>query len=271
MSRLDPSIRSLVWWGIPIAALAIALGFELGWGSGMRRVPPPETPVVPAPVSVGLLPEYAIAGGSEALQATAEHTLFNPTRRPAPPAAQSASGPTSLQRGQFVLTGTTVYGDKAVAYLREANGKTRTVRQGETVNGMLVASVTANGIRFTAGGESEELPLKIAAGPKTTVQPAVTQPGAGAGAGGSRGEAPAVPRNANAARNPDAPNAGALSIAERRRAARATEAARQADPNAPPAADARGAAGGGAASAVTGQESAWQQLYQRNRNRNAPK
>lgn len=271
MSRVDPSVRALVGWAVPIAALAIALGLEIGWGSGMRRVPPPETPVVPAPVSVGLLPEYTIAGGPEALQATAEHTLFNPTRRPAPPAVQTAGGPVSLQRGQFVLTGTTVYGDTAVAYLREANGKTRTVRQGETVNGMLVASVTASGIRFTAGGQSEDLALKIAAGPKTTVQPAVAQPAVPA-AGGSRGEAPAVPRNANGARNPaDAPNAGALSIAERRRAARAAEAARQADPNAQ-SPDARAAgAGGASSSAATGQDSAWQQLYQRNRNRNAPK
>lgn len=280
MSALDPSMRRLLVWAVPIAVLAILLGGELGWGRGAQRAPPPESPQPPAPVSVGLLPEYAIAGGPAALSATSEHTLFNPTRRPAPPAVQSASsGPTQIQRGQFILTGTAVYGDKAVAYLKEAaGGKPHTVQKGETINGMLVARIDSQGVRFTKGGESEDLPLKIAAGPKTTVQPATAAPRApGTGGGGVPVNARGQPRPGAQPGNPANPSQPE-SLGERRRAARAAEAERQRAGQAKGASDpeAQGAASGTAATspappapAANGQDPRWQQMYQRYRGRGA--
>ena len=176
MTRIDPAMRRALAWLVPIVLAAIALAAELEWGSAAHRAPPPETPVAPAPVSVGLLPDYSIAGGPAALAATSEHTLFNPTRQPAPPAiatAGGASGPTQMRRNQFVLTGTAIYGSTAVAYLKEtAGGKSHVVMKGDKINGMLIADVSASGVRITQGGESEDLPLKVAAGPRTTVQPA---------------------------------------------------------------------------------------------------
>jgi len=267
MSSLDPSMRRLLAWAIPIALLAIALGIELDWGGSARRsVLPPETAKPPAPVSVGLLPEYAIAGGAAALQATSEHTLFNPTRRPAPPAAAVAAngGPSQMKRGQFILTGTAVYGDRAVAYLKDAvGGKPHTVARGEKINGMVVAKVDSQGVRLTMGGESEDLPLKVAVGPKTTVQPAVAHPATAGGAPGTPAQPAAQPANPAGANG-----AGAMSLAERRRAAREAEMARQRG-GAAQGTTANPTSGEQPAARGTSQDPRWQQLYQRSRNRGA--
>ena len=67
-----------------------------------------------------------------------------------------------------------------------ANGKTRVVHQGDEINGMKVALVTPDRVQFTAGGDAEDLILKVAPGPKTTLAAAPPPPGApGAPAGGA--------------------------------------------------------------------------------------
>ncbi len=233
MSALDPRARRALLWGVPFVVAAGVLAAEAGWGA--RRSVPPEAPVAPSPVKVGVLPEYAVPGGEAALAATAEHPLFNPTRRPAPPALASANGgPSSMKKGQFVLTGTLVYGDTAVAYLKEVSGgKPRTVKKGEKINGITVASVDARGVRLAQGEDSEELVLKIAAGPKVTVQPVVAPPAQPAGEGGGRqgvpvpaAGQPGTPRNAPAAAPQYLrPDGTPMSPSERRRAARAAQIA----------------------------------------------
>ncbi|HEV8502744.1 MAG TPA: hypothetical protein VGR63_14295 [Casimicrobiaceae bacterium] len=259
MTRIDPAMRRALAWLVPIVLAAVALAAELDWGSAAHRAPPPETPVAPAPVSVGLLPDYSIAGGPAALAATSEHTLFNPTRQPAPPAiatAGGASGPSQMRRNQFVLTGTAIYGSTAVAYLKEtAGGKSHVVMKGDKINGMLIADVSASGVRITQGGESEDLPLKVAAGPRTTVQPAnptktATGNGGGAPVAGQRVQpGQTTPSTIEA-------------LAERRRAAREADAQRT-----------RGQRGQGAANSANdaaasqNSGSAMQQLNQRSRNR----
>lgn len=228
MSALDSRLRGWLVWLLPFVALALLLGWETDWGRAFRRVPAPEAPPAPAPVSVALLPEYAIPGGPDALKGTTERTLFNATRRPAPPAIAEAAK-TQMKRGQFLLTGTTVSGDKAIAFLKETSGgKARSVKKGESINGMTVADVKADRVKLTLGDESEDLVLKVAAGPKVTQQPAVPPPGG----------APAVPApvpaaaptaipagGARAAQQGTPPAAQQQSLAERRRAARAAEAA----------------------------------------------
>jgi hypothetical protein len=147
-----------------------------------------------------------------------------------------------LQTGQFVLTGTTVIDQKATALLREVNGgRSRRVQQGETINGMLVAEVRSDRVKLTIGPDAETLTLKVAVGPKTTIQPQVavapppqqsqqppqqpqpqpqlTQPPPGSPGG------PPLPNAAGA------PRAGVADVGEalanRRRAARAAEATAQ--------------------------------------------
>ena len=241
--------RTLIMWLVPFAVVAAALGFETNWGrTVVRDAPAPAAPPT-ARVAVSLLPEYRVDGGLEARKETVDRVLFSPTRRPAPPATQAA-GPSTMPKGTYTLTGTTVVGNTATAFLRETKGgKSRSVRQGETLDGMLVAEVRPDRVRLKQGNDFEDLQLKIAAGPKTTIQMAAPVPAAPV-AGGSAAAAGAVPQPANAADaasatgrqqvRPAVPGAptnpagagpgGTLSVsemlAERRRAARqAAEAA----------------------------------------------
>jgi hypothetical protein len=195
-------------------------------------------------VKVALLPEYKIVGGVEARKDTVDRVLFNPTRRPAPPATATAAAQSTMKRGQYTLTGTTMVGSVATAFLKEVNGgKSRSVRKGDTLDGVLVAEVAPDRVRLKQGDDFEDLPLKVAIGPKTTVQPVIapppppapapgTQPAAAArpapAAGGS-GTAirPAVPPAptpppADATSRSSTANRGINELlAERRRAARA--------------------------------------------------
>jgi hypothetical protein len=251
-------VRTVLLWGIPFAVVVAALGYETDWGRDVDRETQSPTATAPQPVAVALLPEYRIDGGVEARKETVDRVLFNPTRRPAPPASQSAGSNSPMQQGAYALTGTTVVGNVATAFLREVKGgKSHTVRQGETLNGVVVAEVKADHVRLKQGDAVEDLQLKIAGGPKSTVQmaaptpgvlgrPTASPPGAppaggtGEGLPGGRSTRPIAPPNTIAA--PTAARAGAAVsvgelLAERRRAARAAAeaAAAGAQPGTPPA------------------------------------
>jgi hypothetical protein len=249
MSDASALARSFIVWLVPFALVIAAIGIETDWGRSFNRDAPAPVATSPQPVAVALLPEYRIDGGIEARRETVERVLFNPTRRPAPPASQTAGGASAMKKGQYTLTGTTVVGNVATAVLREVNGgKSRSVHQGDKLgDGLLVAEVRPDRVRLKQGDDVEELSLKIAAGPKTTVQPApvaaaaqgAAQPGAAgagavvnpgaaalAGAGGSARNAnrPVAPPPAQpAATTPRAGGNVSVSelLAERRRAARA--------------------------------------------------
>ncbi len=237
-------VRTLAIWFVPFAIAIAAIGIETDWGRSLSRNAPASATATPQPVAVALLPEYRIEGGVDARRETVDRVLFNPTRRPAPPATQTAGGASAMKHGQYTLTGTTVVGNVATAFLREVNGgKSRSVRQGETLNGVLVSEVKSDRVRLKQGDDVEELSLKIAAGPKTTVQPApvvqapaVAQPAvaasgtgsvanpAAAAAGGSDGAARPVVRSTPSATGTGTPRQGSSIselLAERRRAARA--------------------------------------------------
>ncbi|MEP6997207.1 MAG: hypothetical protein ABI900_06135, partial [Betaproteobacteria bacterium] len=139
---MNGNLRSLLWWVAPALAFFALLGIETDWGGQLHRPPVAVQAIEPRPVAPVLLPEYQVEGGVASLNETVDRTLFNPTRRPAPPATASADGEKKAQSGQFVLTGTTLAGDRSIAFLKEvAGGKARTVRKGDKINGMLVAEV----------------------------------------------------------------------------------------------------------------------------------
>jgi hypothetical protein len=261
MSRAMDRWRSRLWWLVPVLALGVLLGIELGWGRQVHRLPEPGPALEARPVTPALLPEYRIDGGLAGRAETVSRTLFNPTRRPAPTVVADAGRP-QMQRGQFVLTGTSLAGERSIAFLKEvAGGKSRTVRQGEQINGMLVTEVKSDRVRLTLGGDSEELVLKVAAGPRTTAGP--TPPVAANPLGGT----------------PPAPQLGVPSgtqsdqlMEQRRRAARA------ATETAPPVTPVPGrstlvpgspqpAAGQGAAASS---DPAWNEVYERMRQRGQP-
>jgi hypothetical protein len=214
MTALQSTLRRSLFLLVPFAAIFLLVGWQTDWGRTWHRVPPAPTIVAPPPLAAAVLPEYRANDTPETSRDFIGRSLFNPTRRPAPPAVVVAeNAKPKLQRGQFALTGTLVTDGRATAFLRETNGgKSRRVAQGETINGMLVADVRADRIRLSVGDESEELPLKLATGPRTTVQPApvaaATPP-----AGNPGGAASAQPRDVGEV------------LAERRRAAREAEAA----------------------------------------------
>src|SRR3954462_8586001 len=147
--------RGLAVWIIPFVIAITAIGIETDWGRSLNRDTPIPAAAPPQPVAVALLPEYRIEGGVDARRETVDRVLFNPTRRPAPPASQVAGGVSSIKRGQYTLTGTTVVGNVATAFLREVNGgKSRSVHQGDKLNdGMVLAEVHADHVRLKQGDD----------------------------------------------------------------------------------------------------------------------
>lgn len=178
MTDFAQNVRHALWWLVPLAAIAVAIVLETELGRGMNPQPPAEAPIEPKPVVTALLPEFAIEGGTAARTETVARTLFNPTRRPAPTAAEKGIG--RMQRGQFTLAGTLVIDGNSTAYLKEASsGKQRRVKQGEQANGMTVAEVKPDRVRLTLGDESEELTLKVAVNPRPTPTAAAAMTPAG--------------------------------------------------------------------------------------------
>ena len=226
-------LRAWAVWLVPAVALALLIGWETDWGRQIVRVPEVPPAGAPKPVAAEVLPDYTIEGGLPAHAETVQRTLFNATRRPAPELAAD-SGPRQIAHGKYQLMGTTVTGERNVAFLRDlGGGKTRVVRQGDEIDGMKVSLVTADRVTFTAGDDSEELFLKVAPGPKTTVAAAPPPPGAppaaaapAAAAARAAANAARAAQPAGAARPPDATDAKGS-----RRAARAAAAAGQ-DPGA---------------------------------------
>lgn len=218
--------RTWLWWVTPLAAFALLLGWETDWGRNPLRPPPPQPALAPTPVAANVLPGYVIEGGLPAHAETVERTLFNPTRRPAPPGPSDGTK-SRMQKGQFLLTGTALAGDKRIAFLKEvAGGKGRAVRQGDELNGVLVADVQPDRVKFTLGDDSEELLLKVAAGPKTTsVAPTKGgTPAARATGGGARAQSQTSPTSRP-------PGQQQPSLADRRRARQEQQAGGQSGQN----------------------------------------
>jgi hypothetical protein len=185
-------VRGWMAWLLPVTALMLLIGWETDWGRQIVRVPSTPPAAEPKPVTAAVLPDYEIDGGLPAHAETVQRTLFNATRRPAPVLAAD-DGARQIVRGKFQLMGTTVTGERNIAFLKDVgNGKTRVVRQGDDIDGMKVSLVTADRVQFLAGEDSEELILKVAPGPKTTLTAAPPPPGApvagaaGAAAGAAR-------------------------------------------------------------------------------------
>jgi hypothetical protein len=264
---MNGNLRASLWWVAPALAFVALVGIETDWGLQLRRLPAAPPAIEPKPVVPALLPEYQVEGGVASLNETVDRTLFNPTRRPAPPATASAEGDKKVQSGQFVLTGTTLAGDRSIAFLKEvAGGKARTVRKGDKINGMLVADVLPDRVRFSRGDESEELMLKVSPGPKTTVAAAPAAPAAPSGRSGA-----AARRSAAAAAARGAAVGEGQQPAAPAQTGRGTRAAARA---AAEAAATGGAAPGAAATnapppAGTTPADAWGQVYQRMQRGNA--
>src|SRR5690348_16902760 len=122
MREASAFARGLLMWLVPFAIVVAALGVETDWGRGVDGDAPRPAAADVQPVAVALLPEYHVDGGLDARKETVDRVLFNPTRRPAPPATATAATASTMKRGQYTLTGTTMVGSVATAFLKEVNG-----------------------------------------------------------------------------------------------------------------------------------------------------
>ena len=222
-------LRGWMLWLVPLVVLALVVGWETDWGRQIVRVPSTPAPAEPKPLTTAALPDYQIEGGLAAHSEMVQRTLFNATRRPAP-ALAADDGPRQVARGAFQLMGTTVTGERNIAFLKEVgSGKTRVVRQGDEINGMKVAIVAPDRVQFKAGDDSEDLILKVAPGPKTTLAAAPPPPGAPSAPAAAPVASPAVGAAARAAAAPQggAPPPPAGQTRAVRRAARGAAAQEQ--------------------------------------------
>ena len=161
-------------WLIPAAGLAGLLGWEVEHGVSLNDPARGESTSVTPPLSLALLPEYRIEGGLAKHDQTVSRTLFNPTRRPAPSAQQ---GKPQVQRGQFILLGTTVTEDGSFAVLREiAGSRTRFVRKDDRINGMLVVDIKPDRVKLADGAYTEEVVFKAASSSRAGTPPTAIQP-----------------------------------------------------------------------------------------------
>ncbi len=235
--------QGLLWWVAPMLALAALLGVRDWTGEEqIHRLPAAPALIEGKAIVPSVLPEYHLDPVAS-LNETVDRTLFNPTRRPAPAAPTSADGgPKAIQRGQFVLTGTTLAGTRSIAFLREvANGKARTVQGGDKINGMVVSEIGPDRVKFTLDGDVEELTLKVAAGPKVNVAaaPATGVPAvAGGRTVGGFGRRAGAAAAATAGEGAPPPNVAARRAASRAAAAAAAEQAPAGAAAAAPAANA---------------------------------
>jgi hypothetical protein len=156
------------FWASIVVVLGVVIAIEHYFGG----VDVGEGARVPAKVvEAKLLPPFTLPPEAEVAPETTARPLFVPTRRPSPPLATAA--PSTMKRGQYVLTGVTVTPDAAFAFLKEvAGGKTKSVRKGTQVNGLTVETVEPRRVVLRQGEELEELSLNIQVPPRMVAAPA---------------------------------------------------------------------------------------------------
>jgi hypothetical protein len=252
--------RATLWWLAPLVALLLVIGLETDWGAGLRKPLPADVPLPPKALATELLPNYAIEGGLAANAETVDRTLFNPTRRPAPVALAEAAKP-RMQK-VYRVTGTTIAGERSLAFLKEVKGGKATTEAGRhrRRHARRRGDAGASGLRWASRRSCACASPRIRRRRSPAPAPA---------AGGARAPAAQPPAQPGAqpqpARAPTATTQGATaaqSLAERRRAARAAEAARAAGRPLP----ARGRRGANPPAAAEG---TWDSMDQRYRRRAA--
>lgn len=174
LHRLRVQVRAssvLLVAGIALAICALGLQTDWGrrWPHQVRREAPPAPAVQPALPQV--LPPFVLAAAGAA--PADARPLFVPTRRPAPPAPPPPAAAATMQKGQFVLLGTSV--GKTLtefALLKElSTSRTHRIARGKQINGITLERIETARVVLRQGGDSEELtmkargPSKSAAGP----------------------------------------------------------------------------------------------------------
>ena len=158
--------------GVLVIGLLAAIGYETGWGSGLRPAPAVARSEAAKTADTSLLPAFGLPPLDVAFKETAERPLFLPTRRPVPVATGSTAP--AMVKGRFRLAGTVLNQDLPIVFLVEiATGKGMRVAKGAEIvsTGITVASVDGSRVVLKQGEETEELTLRTAASPPVQQQP----------------------------------------------------------------------------------------------------
>ena len=101
--------------GALVIGLLAAIGYETGWGSGLRPTPALARSEAAKTADTSLLPTFGLPAIDVAFKETVERPLFLPTRRPVPVATGSTAP--AMVKGRFRLAGTVLNQDLPFAFL----------------------------------------------------------------------------------------------------------------------------------------------------------
>jgi hypothetical protein len=147
------------------AALTGALGWMTDWGQDIVNAESSEAAKIVAKVdAASVLPDFKLGAESNAYAQIADRPLLNPTRKPAPTQAVVAVAPEppkpQIRRGLYQLVGVADYGSVKIAQVKEvSSNKVKSVRVGDELQELRVASLDDAKLTLTFAGESEILEL----------------------------------------------------------------------------------------------------------------
>jgi hypothetical protein len=147
------------------AALAGTLAWMTNWGQDIGGTDTNEgRKIVAKADATSVLPDFKLGAESNAYAQIAERPLLNPTRKPAPTQAVVAVAPEppkpQIRRGLYQLIGVADYGNVKVAQVKEvASNKVKSVRVGDELQELRVASLDDAKLTLTFAGESETLEI----------------------------------------------------------------------------------------------------------------
>jgi hypothetical protein len=147
------------------ASLAGTLAWMTNWGQDLASAETIEARKVAAKLeAASVLPDFKLSPESNAYAQIAERPLLNPTRKPAPTQALVAVAPEpprpQIRRGLYQLIGVTDYGSVKVAQVKElSSNKVKSVRVGDELQELRVASLDQSKLTLTFAGESETIEI----------------------------------------------------------------------------------------------------------------
>ncbi len=156
-----PARAGTAFWLLLCIGLAAGIGLETDWGTRFQWQTA-DVRVAPEAFSKPVLSDrFSLMHPDQYLEITLR-PMFVVTRRPAPLAPQTDTSKPSMQKGQFILLGTTIVPEGKFAFLREkAGNKSRVVAEGKEINGIMVKTVRAEQVVLTQGDDSEVLMLQM--------------------------------------------------------------------------------------------------------------
>ena len=177
IAALTPRRVEIGLWLLLYAGLAIGIGLETDWGQ-VWQWPLADSPAVAeSPTPLGLTEPYRLPPADAFIEIPLR-PVFVVTRQPPPPPLPEVPIQV-MKKDQFTLTGVTIVPDGKFAFLIEkAGGKSRSVTEGQEINGIKVKEILADRVVLSQYGDSEVLTLRASKGPASTVnaQPAQAAP-----------------------------------------------------------------------------------------------